>query len=168
MSSGFMVGPHQARLAQVCAGVLAHVNHGHQSGFFFLIKFNILVGPTSNSSKSEKKTSQREKSLGMLRRNVCWEPCFEKPCGPGPEGVGRWTRLPRRGRSTAKPHDVTDPAGPERQTSGFPEAALSPHPAGPRARRIGRELGAGGWGAAQGADGGLCTPGSGPTPPPVS
>lgn len=50
VSSGFMVGSHEARLAHVRSGHLAP-NPGFFL-FFFLIKFNILVGSMSNFSKS--------------------------------------------------------------------------------------------------------------------
>lgn len=40
MSSGFMVGSHEARLAHIWSGHLACVDHGHQLGFF-LIRLNI-------------------------------------------------------------------------------------------------------------------------------
>lgn len=51
MSSGFMAGSHEARLAHVQSGHLAPMNHGQQS-FFKKKKIKMLVGPKSDSSKS--------------------------------------------------------------------------------------------------------------------
>lgn len=51
-SSDFMVGSHEARLAHVGSGQGTHEPWTSILFFFFLVKFNILVGLMSNSSKS--------------------------------------------------------------------------------------------------------------------
>lgn len=85
MSSGFMVGSHEARLAHVPSG------HWHTREpwtsvlyFFFPIKFNILVGLMSNSPKQQKEISKKL-DLGIMRRKVCCEPHFKhrKDVQPG-------------------------------------------------------------------------------------
>lgn len=67
MSSGFMAGSHEARLAHVRSGHLAPMNHGQQS--FFLKKLIFCLAQSQTLQRAKRNTAKR-KSRGSEKESL--------------------------------------------------------------------------------------------------